>query len=86
MIQQTFDILTTALRCTIFFFLFQACAPRYIYYVFMNRMDPVGMCFTAKGVGNRTLTQTRPFRPCVEQGNVTFLRDLTNIFVSPLSL
>ena len=44
----------------------QACAPRYIYYVFMNRMDPVGMCITSK----KNFTEFRAYRPCVELGKV----------------
>ena len=45
-------------------FLLQACAPRYIYYVFMNRMDPVGMCLTAKN----DFREIKAYRPCVELG------------------
>ena len=45
---------------------FQACAPRYIYYVFMNRQDPVGICFT----GKNNFTEFRPFRPCIAPGTV----------------
>jgi hypothetical protein len=25
-----------------------ACAPRYVYYIFMDRMDPVGVCYSAR--------------------------------------
>jgi len=45
--------------------LFQACAPRYIYYIFMNRRDPVGVCHIAKN----NFKEFRQFRPCVESGN-----------------
>ena len=52
----------------LFLFLFQACAPRYVYYIFMDRMDPVGMCFSARN----NFTQIRPHRPCVESGSYLF--------------
>jgi len=42
-----------------------ACAPRYIYYIFMNRRDPVGVCHIAKN----NFKEFRQFRPCVESGN-----------------
>jgi len=48
--------------------LLQACAPRYIYYVFMSRLDPVGLCYTATGVDDGALLRTKSFRPCVELG------------------
>jgi len=44
-----------------------ACAPRYIYYVYMNRRDPVGVCHIA----SKNFTEFRKFRPCVESGNFT---------------
>ena len=46
------------------FFHFQACAPRYIYYVFMNRRDPVGVCHIARN----NFTEFRHYRPCVDEG------------------
>ena len=48
----------------IFIFHFQACAPRYIYYVFMNRRDPVGVCHIARN----NFTEFRHYRPCVDEG------------------
>ena len=45
-------------------FHFQACAPRYIYYVFMNRRDPVGVCHIARN----NFTEFRHYRPCVDEG------------------
>ena len=50
-------------------FSLQACAPRYVYYIFMNRMDPVGMCFSAKN----NFRQIRAHRPCVESGRELFI-------------
>merc|ERR1719411_1336892 len=41
-----------------------ACAPRYIYYVFMNRRDPVGVCHIAR----KNFTEFRHYRPCVDEG------------------
>lgn len=38
----------------------------------MNRMDPVGMCFTAKGVTDYSEQNFRQFRPCVELGTYVF--------------
>ena len=46
---------------------FQACAPRYIYYVFMNRRDPVGVCHIARN----NFTEFRHFRPCVDEGSMS---------------
>ena len=48
-------------------FHFQACAPRYIYYVFMNRRDPVGVCHIARN----NFTEFRHFRPCVDEGSMS---------------
>ena len=45
---------------------FQACAPRYIYYVYMNRQDPVGSCF----IGKNNFNTFRQFRPCIGSGRV----------------
>ena len=50
--------------CLMFIFYFQACAPRYIYYVFMNRRDPVGVCHIARN----NFTEFRHYRPCVDEG------------------
>ena len=61
---QIFNVLKNSKLTYCFFFSFQACAPRYVYYIFMDRMDPVGMCFTARN----NFTQIRPHRPCVESG------------------
>ena len=61
----------------VFFSLFQACAPRYVYYVFMGRMDPVGMCFSAR----KNFSQIRAHRPCVESGRSFFTwTNFSNIF------
>ena len=49
-------------------FLFQACAPRYIYYIFMDRMDPVGVCYSARNACSEKRPQIRHHRPCVESG------------------
>jgi len=49
----------------LFKYFFQACAPRYIYYIFMDRRDPVGVCHIAK----KNFREFRRFRPCVESGN-----------------
>ena len=54
---------------------FQACAPRYVYYIFMNRMDPVGMCFSAKN----NFRQIRAHRPCVESGRELFIFTRINL-------
>ena len=44
------------------------CAPRYMYYVFMNRRDPAGVCHIARR-NSRTRQYTfKKFRPCVESG------------------
>ena len=52
-----------------FLFLLQACAPRYVYYIFMGRKDPVGMCFIARNIISRNnFTSIRAHRPCVESG------------------
>ena len=62
-----------------FLSLFQACAPRYVYYVFMGRMDPVGMCFSAR----KNFSQIRAHRPCVESGRRFFTwTNFSNIFFS----
>jgi len=46
-----------------------ACAPRYVYYIFMGRKDPVGMCFIARNIISRNnFTSIRAHRPCVESG------------------
>lgn len=50
------------------YFPLQACAPRYVYYIFMDRMDPVGMCFSARN----NFRQIRAHRPCVESGRRLF--------------
>ena len=64
-------------KCFFFLFLFQACAPRYVYYVFMGRMDPVGMCFSAR----KNFSQIRAHRPCVESGRSFFTRtNFSNFF------
>ena len=57
------------------FFHFQACAPRYIYYVYKNRRDPVGICYT----GRLNSNQFRPFRPCVGQGKVEPLSNMLTV-------
>jgi len=60
-----------------------ACAPRYVYYVFMGRMDPVGMCFSAR----KNFSQIRAHRPCVESGRSFFTRtNFSNIFFFFFSL
>ncbi len=59
--------------------LFQACAPRYIYYVFMNRMDPVGVCFTARDNFEKFTT----YRPCVELGTRAAARHARLMFPLP---
>ena len=61
---------------------FQACAPRYVYYIFMNRMDPVGMCFSAKN----NFRQIRAHRPCVESGRELFIFICINLFFFSFSL
>ena len=63
----------------------QACAPRYIYYVFMNRMDPVGVCFTGRNVTapRRRDRAFATFRPCVELGENA--RNAPNVTTQPLS-
>ena len=58
-----------------YFFHFQACAPRYIYYVYKNRRDPVGICYT----GRLNSNQFRPFRPCVGQGKVEPLSNMLTV-------
>ena len=62
-------------------FLLQACAPRYVYYIFMDRMDPVGMCFTARN----NFRQIRAHRPCVESGRtvVSNLHYINFLFLFP---
>ena len=55
------------LSCLIIISTFQACAPRYIYYVFMNRRDPVGVCHIARN----NFTEFRHFRPCVDEGSMS---------------
>ena len=64
-----------------FLFLLQACAPRYVYYIFMDRMDPVGMCFTARN----NFRQIRAHRPCVESGRtvVSNLHYINFLFLFP---
>ena len=64
------------LNTNCFPFSFQACAPRYVYYIFMDRMDPVGMCFTAR----HNFTQIRSHKPCVESG-----REMFSIFQRSIS-
>lgn len=59
-----------------------ACAPRYVYYIFMNRMDPVGMCFSAKN----NFRQIRAHRPCVESGRELFIFICINLFFFSFSL
>ena len=49
-------------------FLFQACAPRYVYYIFMDRKDPVGVCYSARNACSEKRPQIRHHRPCVESG------------------
>ena len=49
-------------------FVFQACAPRYVYYIFMDRMDPVGVCYSARNACSEKRPQIRHHRPCVESG------------------
>ena len=61
---------------------FQACAPRYVYYIFMNRMDPVGMCFSAKN----NFRQIRAHRPCVESGRELFIFTRINLLFFSFSL
>jgi hypothetical protein len=58
-----------------------ACAPRYVYYIFMDRMDPVGMCFTARN----NFRQIRAHRPCVESGRtvVSNLHYINFLFLFP---
>ena len=65
----------------VLFFLLQACAPRYVYYIFMDRMDPVGMCFTARN----NFRQIRAHRPCVESGRtvVSNLHYINFLFLFP---
>ena len=63
------------------FFLFQACAPRYVYYIFMDRKDPVGVCYSARNACSEKRPQIRHHRPCVESGkamrsNQTFMNKL----------
>ena len=61
----------------------QACAPRYIYYVFMNRRDPVGVCHIARR-NNRTRQYTfKKFRPCVESGLSRFTTNSLNVGLCP---
>ena len=43
---------------------FQACAPRYIYYVYINKREPVGICYT----GRLNSKKFKPYRPCVAKG------------------
>ena len=52
----------------LFIFVFQACAPRYVYYIFMDRMDPVGVCYSARNACSEKRPQIRHHRPCVESG------------------
>jgi hypothetical protein len=60
-----------------------ACAPRYIYYVFMNRRDPVGVCHVATR-NNRTRQYTfKKFRPCVESGLSRFTTNSLNVGLCP---
>ena len=69
----------------IFTYFLQACAPRYVYYIFMDRMDPVGMCFTARN----NFRQIRAHRPCVESGRIVVLSGqiINSFFFSfPLTL
>ena len=47
---------------------FQACAPRYVYYIYMDRKDPVGMCYSTRS----DFTHVRAHKPCVESGRVSF--------------
>ena len=51
-----------------FISIFQACAPRYVYYIFMDRMDPVGVCYSARNACSEKRPQIRHHRPCVESG------------------
>ena len=52
--------------------LFQACAHRYIYYVFMYRLDPVGVCYITRN----NFSQFEKYLPCVEPGDssIAYLR------------
>jgi len=45
-----------------------ACAPRYVYYIFMDRKDPVGVCYSARNACSEKRPQIRHHRPCVESG------------------
>ena len=58
-------------------FVFQACAPRYVYYIFMDRMDPVGVCYSARNACSEKRPQIRHHRPCVESGKA--MRSKTKI-------
>ena len=50
---------------------------RYVYYIFMDRMDPVGMCFSAKN----NFREIRSHRPCVESGRKLFHYTYANFFL-----
>ena len=63
--------------CFVLFY-FQACAPRYVYYIFMDRKDPVGVCYSARNACSEKRPQIRHHRPCVEQGKA--MRSKTTIF------
>ena len=60
-----------------FISIFQACAPRYVYYIFMDRMDPVGVCYSARNACSEKRPQIRHHRPCVESGKA--MRSKTKI-------
>ena len=77
--EQFFEYIYIILICFLFFL--QACAPRYVYYIFMDRMDPVGMCFTARN----NFRQIRAHRPCVESGRtvVSNLHYINFLFLFP---
>ena len=63
--------------CFLLLFIFQACAPRYIYYVYLSRKDPVGVCYIAR----KNFTEFQRLRPCVDPGNKVF----QTVFLCPVS-
>ena len=49
-----------------------------IYYIFMDRKDPVGVCYSARNACSEKRPQIRHHRPCVEQGKA--MRSKSTIF------
>ena len=74
---ERFQIHQSCYLIDFFIFVFQACAPRYVYYIFMDRMDPVGVCYSARNACSEKRPQIRHHRPCVESGKA--MRSKTKI-------